>query len=500
MLVLPTPPSREEKYLYCKTNKYPFYVFGISSFVLLITGMWLFSLSSPAFYMYGVFAFAATFYLGISYVVALASKDFNQLDHAIGVVKRWSNRDDYPTVDVYLPCCGEDLGVLSNTYMYVNEMVKSWDQSKIKVYVLDDGKSDDVKTLSDLYGFNYIRRDKNEMKKAGNLRNAFRQTDGEFILILDADFAPRFDFLYETIHYFEDDKIAIVQTPQFFSVSDNQTWIEKGAGYIQELFYRMIQVNRNHFNGSICVGTCAVYRRKALEPFGGTAEIGYSEDVHTGFNCIKTGWKIKYIPINLSKGVCPNTLPSFFIQQYRWAMGSLTLFMNKDFWKSNISAWQRVCYLSGMLYYSVTGFSIFMGQIPAMLLVWLAPQHVFWYNAFFSIPSFIFGIFIVGAWTKAPFGWYAPKVRMVSYFSHLFALIDKLRGTLVPWQASGSVKTVKRFEDFRSLMFWWVSISTGMILAGVFYNSHSYGFVNFMPMTLFAIYNYWLCMTILRDQ
>jgi len=33
------------------------------------------------------------------------------------------------------------------------------------------------------------------------------------------------------------------------------------------------------------VGSNAVYRRAALEAVGGTAEIGFSEDVHTGYAC-----------------------------------------------------------------------------------------------------------------------------------------------------------------------------------------------------------------------
>lgn len=36
-----------------------------------------------------------------------------------------------------------------------------------------------------------------------------------------------------------------------------------------------------------------MYRREVLAAFGGTAAIGYSEDVHTGFNCITPGFKLK---------------------------------------------------------------------------------------------------------------------------------------------------------------------------------------------------------------
>ena len=51
------------------------------------------------------------------------------------------------------------------------------------------------------------------------------------------------------------------------------------------------QVNRDRFEASICVGTCDMYRRAALAPFGGTAAIGYSEDVHTGFSSTQLGYK-----------------------------------------------------------------------------------------------------------------------------------------------------------------------------------------------------------------
>lgn len=50
------------------------------------------------------------------------------------------------------------------------------------------------------------------------------------------------EFLRETTPYFRDQDVAILQTPQFFRHREEQTWVEKGAGVTQELFYRMVQV------------------------------------------------------------------------------------------------------------------------------------------------------------------------------------------------------------------------------------------------------------------
>ncbi|CAN0520714.1 unnamed protein product, partial [Scytosiphon promiscuus] len=90
-----------------------------------------------------------------------------------------------------------------------------------------------------------IRRDdRPELKKAGNVRNAFARTSGEAVVIFDADFCPRPDFLRETLlPCLMDPTVGIVQTPQCFRWCKDQTWIEKGAGTSQEFFFRMEQAS-----------------------------------------------------------------------------------------------------------------------------------------------------------------------------------------------------------------------------------------------------------------
>lgn len=493
-MYLPEAPSDREKYLYLSTNKWFLYVFGIFSFLVLTSGMVLFGLSSPGFYPHLIFTAITAFYLILSYVIGVSGREFNYTRHKT-LLRDY--RFFEPSVDVYLPCCGEDINIIENTYRHV----KALEYNNFKVYVLDDGKSDQVQALAWKYNFSYIRRETNELKKAGNLRHAFKKTIGELIVIFDADFCPRPDFLKETVPYFALDKTAIVQTPQFFRLNHKMNWIHKGAAYTQELFYRLIQVNRNHFGGSICVGTNAVYRRKALEPMGGTAPIGYSEDVHTGFNIVNAGWNLEYIPINLACGVCPDTLSSFFIQQYRWSMGSITLFLNKEFWTSKLTIMQKICYLTGMLYYITTGLSIFLSPLPSVLVLAFVPESIFWFNSIFAIPSFIFGTVIAALWSKNTFGLYAPKSRAVAYYAHLFALVDKLRNSLVPWEPTGNVKSNARFEKFRLTLFWWNFICLSLTIALSGYRvGQGFELQDLIIMNLFAFYNYYIFGSILRDQ
>ena len=224
-------------------------------------------------------------------------------------------------MDIYLPICGEPIEVLRNTWDAVVGLIASY-EGAIQAYVLDDGPSDEALSMSESFGFSYIRLpDLRAFKKSGNLRHAFARTGGEYIVILDADFAPRSDFLAETLPYLDDPAIAIVQTPQFFRVNKAQTWIENSAGAIQEVFYRSIQVARDRFDAAVCVGTSAVYRRAALEPEGGPTLIPYAEDVHTGLDVRRAGWSMVYVPIVLSVGICPDNLDAFVRQQYRWCTG-----------------------------------------------------------------------------------------------------------------------------------------------------------------------------------
>src|SRR6478736_262161 len=197
-MLLPSPPSDREKYLYLKQNKLYLYSFGTFSLVCLISGMVLFAFAAPSLYLYLVFVGVVVFYLTISYVVGIFGKGFNFDEHQEIITKFTSAR---PTVDIYLPNCGEDIQILENTFLAVSKLI--WDDDKINVYVLDDKGRDEVSRLSARFGFAYLSRpNKGELKKAGNLRYAFPQTTGEYIVIYDADFAPRPDFLLETLPYF----------------------------------------------------------------------------------------------------------------------------------------------------------------------------------------------------------------------------------------------------------------------------------------------------------
>jgi cellulose synthase (UDP-forming) len=183
------------------------------------------------------------------------------------------------------------------------------------------------------FGFVYLSRPhKGRFKKAGDLRYGYERSSGDFVAVFDADFPARPDFLTSLLPYFDaEPDVGIVQSPQFFRREDGENWIARGAVAVQEFFYRAAQTSRQARSGAICVGTNAIYRRAALASNGGDALIEHSEDVHTGFDLYRNGWRLRYVPVNLATGLCPSTLPAFLAQQYRWCMGSMSLLTSDKF-------------------------------------------------------------------------------------------------------------------------------------------------------------------------
>lgn len=67
-----------------------------------------------------------------------------------------------------------------------------------------------------------------------------------------------------------------------------------------------------------------------------------------------SGRQIKYLPLCLAMGICPDEPRSFFLQQYRWCMGTCTLVLDWEFWRSSISKMHKMCFINGLFYYTQT--------------------------------------------------------------------------------------------------------------------------------------------------
>jgi cellulose synthase (UDP-forming) len=136
-------------------------------------------------------------------------------------------------------------------------------------WILDDGNRAELRERAEAEGIGFISRssdwiDRPRHAKAGNLNNALMITHGEFIVILDADQVPYPALLDDTLGYFRDEQMGIVQTPQFFvNVPESDP-----LGSQAPLFYGPIQQGKDGWNAAFFCGSNAVLRREALLQVG----------------------------------------------------------------------------------------------------------------------------------------------------------------------------------------------------------------------------------------
>ena len=448
-LVLPVPPHDDEKYDYVRRWAWVLSAGSALSFPLLLFSQARLILQYQWFWFYSPFVLLGALFLALPLFTDGLSKGFDFREHQ-RLVATWKP-DKYPSVDVFLPVFGEPTEVLRNTWRYVAEM-RDYYQGTVTPYVLDDSGSARLKEMAREFGFAYATRpNRGWFKKSGNLWFGYLVSDGDYVMLLDADFAPRRDFLSETLPYMaEYPQTGIVQTPQFFRVRDDQTWVERGAGAVQELFYRSIQAARSRKGGAICVGSCAVYRRAALADNLGMSIAEHSEDVLTGFDLNRKGWHLAYIPVALSTGNCPDNVPAFLNQQYRWCSGTIGLLFGKMFWGAELPLYTRLCYISGFVYYIYT--ALFTFVVPALSIVLLAfmPDVLQLRNMLFIVPVVLYSAVIFPAWHHTPFRLEAWAVKVISGWAHAFAYWDAARGRRLGWKPSGGDS--KRQDGLRR--FW----------------------------------------------
>lgn len=327
------------------------------------------SFSEPANFIPGFLLYLAEMYcllmLGISFFMLS-----DPLKRKTPSLKRI---EDLPTVDVFVPTYNEDPELLAGTLAAAKSMV--YPQGKIKIWLLDDGgteqkrtdkdpqkaiaatrRHEQLKALCDAMEVNYLTRKRNEHAKAGNMNEALKVTNGELVVVFDADHAPVRTFMRETVTYFLDDpKLFLAQTPHFFLNPDP---LEKNLQTFHnmpsenEMFYSGVQTGLDKWDASFFCGSGAVLRREALDTTGGFAGQSITEDCETALALHSNGWHSVYINKPLIAGLQPETFDSFIGQRARWCQGMLQiLILNRPFLAKGLSMPQRICYAGTNLFW-----------------------------------------------------------------------------------------------------------------------------------------------------
>jgi cellulose synthase (UDP-forming) len=266
------------------------------------------------------------------------------------------------SVDVFIPVAGESVDLLRKTI----EAAVNIDFKDKKVYVLDDKGDEEYKKIAEVYKCGYFARDDRRDAKAGNLNYAFQRTEGDLILVLDADQIPQPQIIKVLIGYFKIPKIAFVQTKQNFHVP-----IGDPFGNSDRIFYNVMQSGKDNDNSAFSCGSGVIYRREALQSIGGFSTWNLVEDVHTSMLLHERGWRSIYYNHALTIGTAPADIYGVYRQRRQWAADSLRiLFWDNPFFHKNLTLKQKFQYFHLGFVYLVAAFIMpffFITPILALL-------------------------------------------------------------------------------------------------------------------------------------
>jgi cellulose synthase (UDP-forming) len=224
-------------------------------------------------------------------------------------------------VDVFVPVYGEPVEVVEPTIEAATQMRGAL----VEVWLLDDGDSPEMEQVAARHGVRYVRRPRHEGAKAGNINHALRLSSAQFFVVLDSDHVPDERFVQVTLGHMVDERMAIVQTPQYYANHDAGP-LAAAAWAQQALFFGAIARGKDGLGATFCCGTNVLFRRSAIDAIGGFPEQSLTEDFELSIMLHELGWRSAYVPMVLARGLGPEDMASYVSQQQRWARGCLSAF------------------------------------------------------------------------------------------------------------------------------------------------------------------------------
>jgi cellulose synthase (UDP-forming) len=265
-----------------------------------------------------------------------------------------ADRSRWPSVDVFIPTYNEPLAVVKPTVYAA--LALDYPADRLRIHVLDDGRRPEFKAFCEQVGVTWTIRSHNRHAKAGNINEALKITDGEYLAIFDCDHIPTRSFLQISLGWFlRDPKLAMMQMPHHFFSADP---FEKNLGTFRkvpnegELFYGLVQDGNDLWNATFFCGSCAVLRRAPVLEVGGIAIETVTEDAHTALKLHRRGYSTAYLAIPQAAGLATESLSGHIGQRIRWARGMTQIFrIDNPMTGKGLNLGQRLCYLNAMLHF-----------------------------------------------------------------------------------------------------------------------------------------------------
>lgn len=216
----------------------------------------------------------------------------------------------------------------------------------LEIQVLDDSTDSTVELVQKLveekrkdgFDIQQMRRTDRTGFKAGALKEGLKQAKGEMIAIFDADFVPNPDFLKNTLKYFTDPKIGMVQT-RWEHLNEDYSILTRIQALALNGHFVMEQPIRNRAGFFINFnGTGGVWKKECIEDAGNWHADTITEDLDLSYRAQLNGWKFIYLRDITTPAELPAEMNALKAQQFRWTKGAIETAKKllPTVWKSKI--------------------------------------------------------------------------------------------------------------------------------------------------------------------
>jgi cellulose synthase/poly-beta-1,6-N-acetylglucosamine synthase-like glycosyltransferase len=253
---------------------------------------------------------------------------FTYYRHKNHLMKPQAHFEQLPVVTVQLP--------IFNELYVVERLIRSvaaldYPKDRMEIQVLDDstdetrmlaaGVVEEYKSLG--FQIHHTHRMDRTGFKAGALQAGLKQAVGEFILIFDADFVPPPSIIRQTIDFFTDPGIGMIQT-RWGHINRGSNFLTRVQALLLDGHLLIEQTARNRsgrfFNFN---GTAGIWRKTCIEEAGGWQHDTLTEDLDLSYRAQIKGWRFVFVPDVITPAELPVEMNAFKAQQHRWAKGAI---------------------------------------------------------------------------------------------------------------------------------------------------------------------------------
>lgn len=319
----------------------------------------------------------------------------------------FTNPEEIPYVTIQLPVFNE-LYVMKRLLKNIAKI--DYPKDKLEIQVLDDSTDESIEMTSKYIkkvqelgiDIQHIRRTNRQGYKAGALKEGLKTAKGEFIAIFDADFLPTPNWLYETVPYFKDSQIGVVQT-RWSHINRNYSTLTKIQAFMLDAHFTLEQVGRNsqghfiNFNG-----TAGVWRKECIYDAGNWEGDTLTEDIDLSYRAQLKNWKFKYLEKVETPAELPVVISAARTQQFRWNKGGAENFQKmakRIIISKNISIKTKIHGLLHLLNSSMF-ICIFLVAILSIPMLYIKNEYAHLKNYFYVMSFFVMSslIFFICYW------------------------------------------------------------------------------------------------------